>query len=83
MKVRISSTGFHGIIEWFALEGTSKGHLVQPPCSEQGHLQPDQAAQSPIQPGLECFQGWGMDQLSGQPVAVFYHHNCKYFLPYM
>jgi len=26
------------------LEGTFSGHLAQPPCSEQGHLQLDQAA---------------------------------------
>jgi len=41
----------HRITEWFGLEGTFKGHPVRPPCSEQGHLQPDQAAQSPVQPG--------------------------------
>jgi len=27
----------HRIIESFGLEGTPRGHLVQPPCSEQGH----------------------------------------------
>jgi len=42
--------------EWLGLEATFKGHLVQPPCSEQGHLQLDEVAQSPVQPGLECFQ---------------------------
>ncbi|KAK4807110.1 hypothetical protein QYF61_018451 [Mycteria americana] len=31
----------------FGLEGNFKGHLVQPPCNEQGHLQLDQVAQSP------------------------------------
>jgi len=30
------------------LEGTIKGHLVQPLCTEQGHLQLDQVAQSPV-----------------------------------
>ena len=25
----------HRIIEWFQLEGTFKGHLVQPPCNEK------------------------------------------------
>jgi len=35
----------HRIIEWFGLEGTFKGHLVQPQCSEQEHLQIDQVAQ--------------------------------------
>ncbi|KAK4811229.1 hypothetical protein QYF61_022126, partial [Mycteria americana] len=58
------------ITEWFGLEGTFKGHLVQPPCNEQGHLQLDQAAQNPVQPGLECFQGWGIYHLPGQPVPV-------------
>ena len=28
----------------------------QPPCYVQGHQPPDQAAQSHIQPGLECLQ---------------------------
>jgi len=35
------------------LEGTFRGHLVQPFCSEQGHLQLDHVAQSPVQPSLE------------------------------
>ncbi|KAK4823100.1 hypothetical protein QYF61_025838 [Mycteria americana] len=47
-----------GIIEWFGLEGTFKGHLVQPRCNEQGHLQLDQVAQSPLQPDL-MFPGMG------------------------
>ena len=50
-------TIFHRFIEMFELEGTFKGHLVQLPCSDQGHLQLDQVAQSPIQPDLECLQG--------------------------
>jgi len=65
------------------LEGTFRGHLSQPPCSEQGHLQLDQAAQSPVQPGLECFQGWGLLYLSGQPVPVFHHPHGKKCLPYI
>ena len=28
----------------------------------------DEAAQGPIQPGLEHIQGWGIHSLSGQPV---------------
>ena len=47
------------IDSYFGLEGTFKGHLVQPSCNEQGHLQLDQVAQSPVQPDLEYFQGWG------------------------
>jgi len=31
----------------------------QPQCCVQGRQPPDQAAQSHIQPGLECLQGWG------------------------
>jgi len=43
---------YHRIMEQFGLGGTSTGPLVQPPCSEQEHLQLDQAAQSPVQPDL-------------------------------
>jgi len=66
--------------ECFGLEGTFKGHLAPIPCSEQGHLQPDQVAQSPIQPGLECFQGGDTYHFSGQPVLVSHHPPCKKFL---
>ena len=45
----------------------------QPPCYVQGHQPPDQAAQSHIQPGLECLQGWGIHNLLGQPVPVRHH----------
>jgi len=49
-----------------SLEGTFKGHLVQPhPCNEQGHLHLDQVAQSPILFDLEYLQGWGIYHLSG------------------
>jgi len=61
------------------LEGTFKGHLVQHPRNEQGHLQLHQVAQSPIQPDTECLQGWGIYHLSGQPVSVFHHPHCKNF----
>jgi len=73
----------HRIIEWFGLEGTFKGHLVQPPCSGQGHLPLDQVAQSPVQPDLECFQGWGIYHLSGQPMPVSHHPHCENFLHYI
>jgi len=42
----------------------------QPPCYLQGSQPPDQAAQSHIQPGLECLQGWGIHNLLGQPISV-------------
>ena len=73
----------HRIIEWFGLEGTFKGHLVQSHCKQQGHLQLGQVAQSPIQPDFECFQGWGIYHLSGQPVLVLHHPQNKEFLPYI
>jgi len=40
--------GFHRIIECVGLEGTYKAHLVHSPCNEQGRLQLDQLAQSPV-----------------------------------
>jgi len=43
----------HRIIERFVSKGTFQGHLVPALSSEQGHLQPDQVAQNPIQPDLE------------------------------
>ena len=33
--------------EWLELEGTCKGHLVQLPCNEQGHLQLHQVLRAP------------------------------------
>ena len=43
-------------------------HLVSTPCYAQGRQPLNQAAQSHIQPGLECLQGWGIHSLLGQPV---------------
>ncbi|KAK4828015.1 LOW QUALITY PROTEIN: hypothetical protein QYF61_022792 [Mycteria americana] len=40
------------------------------PLQEQGHLQLDQVAQSPIQPDLEYLQGWGLHYLSVQPLPA-------------
>ena len=40
----------------------------QSPCYVQGRQPPDQAAQSHIQSGPECLQGWGTHSLLGQPV---------------
>ena len=52
------------IIEYIVLERTFKGHLVQPPCNEQGQLPSDQVAESPVQPDSESFQRWGIYHLS-------------------
>ena len=45
----------------------------QLPCHQQGHLPPDQGAQSSIQPGLEPCQGGGSHSFSGQPGPGFHH----------
>ena len=47
--------------------------IVSTPCYVQGHKPPEQAAQSHIQPGLECLHGWGIHNLLGQPVPVQHH----------
>ena len=52
------------------IERTSKIIWFQPLCYLQGCQPPDQAAQSHIQPGLECLQGWGIHNFSGQSVPV-------------
>jgi len=43
-------------------------HCIPTPCCVQGRQPAAQAAQSHIQPGLECLQGWGIYSLLGQPV---------------
>jgi len=50
-------------------------------CHVQDCQPPDQAAQSHIQPGLECLQGWGIHNLLGQPVPVCHHPLCGEKLP--
>ena len=52
--------------------------MVQLPFDEQGHLELDQFAKSPIQPDAEHLQ-WGIPHLSGQPVPVPHHRYCKKF----
>ena len=58
----------HRIMEWPGLKRTTVIIEFQPPCYVQGRQPPDQAAQSHIQPGLECLQGWGIPNVLGQPV---------------
>jgi len=41
----------------------------------------DQVAQSPIQPGLEHFQGGGIHSFSGQTLSVLHHPHSKKYLP--
>ena len=54
------------IIEWLELKGTSKTILFQPPAMRRvaNHYIIHQLR--PIQPGLECLQGWGIHSSSGQ-----------------
>ena len=67
------------------LEGTSRIMNLQPLCHRQGHqpayLIVDQAAQGPIQPGLEHLQGWSTHSLSGQPVPAPYYSLTKNLPP--
>lgn len=58
------------IIESLDLEETLEGHLVQLLSNEQEYLKLGQVAQSPVQPDLECLQGWGFHSISGHSVPV-------------
>lgn len=44
-----------------------KTTFFQPHCHGQGHLSLDQVAHSPIQPGLQHFQGWGTHNFPSAP----------------
>lgn len=57
-----------------------KNHLVPNPCYGQGYLPLAQVTQSPIQPGLEHHQKWGIHSFSGQPVPVHQHPHSEEFL---
>jgi len=50
-----------------------KDRPVPNPLLLTGCPPPDQAAQGPIQPGLELLQGWGIHNFFGQPVHGSYH----------
>ena len=69
----------HRIIEWPGLKRTTVIIQFQAPCYVQGCQPPDQAAQSHIQPGLECLQG-SIHNLLGQPVPMR-HHPLREKLP--
>jgi len=64
-------------VGFFFLEGNFKIIQLQPHCFRQGHLSPDQVAQSPIQPGLECIHGGGIHSFIAQPVPVSHHPHSK------
>jgi len=46
------------------VEKDHNDHLVSTPCYVQGRQPADQAAQSHIQPGLECLQEWTCSSVS-------------------
>jgi len=54
----VGISGNHRIIEWFGLEETLKIIWFQPPCHQQGHLPPDQGAQSSSQGGRGAKRVW-------------------------
>ena len=56
------------ITEQFGYERTLKITSFQLTCPGQGHLPLQHVAQSPIQPGLELVQGWGIHNFCGQLV---------------
>jgi len=60
------------------VEKDHNAHPVPTPCYVQGHQPADQAAQSHIQPGLKCLQGWGIHNLLGQHDSEV--HNCIKYL---
>ena len=62
------------------VEKDHNDHVVSTPCHGQGCQPPDQAAQSHIQPGLECLQGCGIHSLLGQPVPVCHHPLSAFFV---
>jgi len=62
------------------VEKDHNAHPVPTPCHVQGRQPADQAAQSHIQPGLECLQGWGIHSLLGQPVQCVTTLCVKSFL---
>lgn len=58
-----------------------RGHLVPTALPWQQHCPLDQVSQTSIQPGLEHFPGWGINNLSRQPCPVLHHSQSKEFLP--
>ena len=60
------------------MEGTLKGHLVQLPCSEQGHVQLEQVAQSSVQNVSR-----ENHYIYGKHVSVFHCTYCKKILLYI
>jgi len=77
------SSVLHRIIECFGLERTFRAHIAQPPCSEQGHLQLDQVAQSPIQLPLNVSRDGVSTASLGNLFQCFTTLMVKKCLPYI
>ena len=48
--------------------GDLKDHLVPTPLPQAGLSATSSGCRGPIQPGLECLEGWGTHSFSGQPM---------------
>lgn len=70
---RCSQTECYRSTESWKSLGWQESLKVIPPFSKPGQLQLDQG----IQNSLECFQGWDIHHISGQPVPAVYdlHHK--------
>jgi len=69
--------------ECLGLERTLKINEFQAPFHVQGLFPLQHIAQSPVQPGLELFQGQDIHNFSGQPVPVPHHPHSKEFISYI
>ena len=80
-KIQILQEMHIRIIEWPGLKRIAMIIEFQPTCCMQGRQPLDQAAQSHIQAGLECLQGWVIHNLLGQPDPVLHHPLCEKIPP--
>ena len=81
LSIFLHSYHSHRIIEWPGLKRNTMIIQFQPPCYVQGRQPLDQVAQSHIQPGHECLQGWGIHSFLGQPVPACHHPLGEKLLP--
>ena len=66
-------------MESFELEGTLKGHLVQIPCNEQGHLQLDQGAQSICCCKILCNGRYSLEFFFASALSTLWQiHICEF-----
>jgi len=79
---------YHRIISYnhriFGVGRNLQDHIVPSPTTTgRDHLPLEKVAQNLVQPGLEHFQGGGINHFSGQPVPVPYNPHSKELLPYI